>query len=61
METPAQIRRSSIVRIPTVQLERATRRLAWQSFRARIVRFVRAAVAERRIRRAFARLETKRS
>lgn len=54
METRAQAARSSIVRIPTSQLERATRHLAWQSFRARIARFVRAAVAERRALARFA-------
>lgn len=61
METPAQNRRSSIVRIPPSQLERATRLLAWQSFRARVARFVRAAAAERRARRSLAGLETKSS
>ena len=48
-----------IARIPSAQFERAARRLAWQSFRARIARFVRAAVAERRTRRVLVGLETK--
>jgi hypothetical protein len=31
--------RSSIVRIPRPQLERATRHLAWKSFRARLAHY----------------------
>ena len=59
MEALAQNRRSSIVRIPICQLERATRDLAWRSFRARVAHFVRSSVPERLGRRALGGLEAK--